>query len=118
MPRIEIEHFDRDEDRFETSTETFDRIAFAERAVALVRPPMTTVAICGGSRRVFVRAGRQWGKQPGARWAILGVPPNASRRAIAGAVLELLDGRAKAWALDVLMTELGGATSPLRRAAL
>src|SRR5690606_14142811 len=87
------------------SDETFDRLAFAERALALVRPPRTTVAICAGSRGVRLEAGRQWGAGKDDRWAILSVPANASRRAIATAVLGLAApaDRVKPWALDVLL---------------
>jgi len=121
-PRIEIESFDheRDEESSETSREVFDRMAFAQRAVELVKPPATRVAICEGVRRVDVVVGRQWGGGPTSRWAIVRIPHNASRRAIASAVLSLWDGcdsngAAQAWALDVLMTELGRAEAPLRR---
>src|SRR5689334_1908140 len=95
MPRIEMERVDveRAEDRSDSSSERFDRLAFAERAVALVRPPHTRVAICEGSRRVQVTSGRQWGANLDARWVILSVPRDASRRAIARAVLDLTDAR-------------------------
>jgi len=104
MPRIELERVEEIDESSQASTESFDRIAFAERALELVRPPGTTVAICPGARRVRVQAGRQWGAPIGQRWAVLSVPMNASRRAIANAVLELGDGTApRAWALDVLI---------------
>lgn len=91
MPRIVLEQAveDRDVVRDATSTEEFDRIAFAERALALVRPARTRIALCEGRRGVKVESGRRWGRGVGARWAILSVPPDASRRAIALAVLEL-----------------------------
>lgn len=103
MPRIEDERIEEVDDPNATSTESFDRIAFAERALALVRPRATQVAICQGSRRVRVEAGRQWGRGEDARWAILSIPADASRRAIANAVLGLVRGEAKPWALDVLV---------------
>ena len=104
MPRIELERFEEIDEQSQSSTESFDRVAFAERALALVRPPRTTVAICPGSRRVRVEAGRHWGAPLGDRWAVLSVPMNASRRAIASAVLELGDGTLpRPWALDVLI---------------
>jgi hypothetical protein len=115
MPRIEIERIERAEDLAESSTERFDRIAFANRAVGLVRPANTTVAVCEGSRQVQIMAGRQWGAAPDARWVILRVPPDASRQAITSAVLELHHGNARAWALDVLMAALGRAAAPARR---
>jgi len=107
MPRITIESFEEAEDEAARSGESFDRIAFAERAVSLVRPPRTTVAICEGARRVRIETGRQWGaKRADARWAVLSVPRDASRRAIAKAVLSLYGGgETKAFALDVLMAE-------------
>ncbi len=112
MPRIEIERIEEAEEASQTSTESFDRIAFARRALALVRPPSTTVAICAGARRVSVDSGRQWGGAPAERWAVLAIPPNASRRAIAAAVLELTGaGPARPWALDVL---IGGCESAYR----
>lgn len=104
MPRIELERLEEIDEPSQSSTESFDRMAFAERALALVRPPRTTVAVCPGSRRVRVEAGRQWGAPVGDRWAVLSVPMNASRRAIASAVLELGDGTLpRPWALDVLI---------------
>lgn len=104
MPRIELERLEEIDEQSQSSTESFDRMAFAERALALVRPPRTTVAVCPGSRRVRVEAGRQWGAPIGDRWAVLSVPMNASRRAIASAVLELGDGTLpRPWALDVLI---------------
>ncbi|MDB4933340.1 MAG: hypothetical protein JWP87_312 [Labilithrix sp.] len=108
MPRIELERIEEVDETAQSSTESFDRIAFAERALALVRPPRTTVAICPGLRRVRVQAGRQWGGAAGERWAVLSVPMNASRRAIASAVLELGDGTTpRPWALDVLIGCIG-----------
>ena len=106
MPRITIESFEQAEDLAERSGESFDRIAFAERAVALVRPPRTTVAICEGARRVRLETGRQWGaKRADARWAVLSVPRDASRQAIAKAVLGLYGGgEAKPFTLDLLMS--------------
>jgi hypothetical protein len=104
MPRIELERIEEIDESAQSSPERFDRIAFAERALALVRPPGTTVAICEGARGVRVQAGRQWGAPAGKRWAVLSVPANASRRAIANAILELGDGTVPGpWALDVLV---------------
>jgi hypothetical protein len=107
MPRIELERIERAEDADDVSSESFDRVAFAEAAVALVKPPRMRVAICGGARKVHVSSGRQWGAAPGMRWAMLAVPANASRRAIASAVLALHDGDSRPWALDVLVASAG-----------
>jgi hypothetical protein len=105
MPRIQLELIEEVDETAQSSTESFDRVAFAERAVALVRPPGTRVAICPGARRLRVQAGRQWGAAPGARWAVLSLPADASRKAIARAILELGDGSVpRPWALDVLIS--------------
>ena len=86
----------------ETSDEAFDRVAFAARALEIVRPVRTRVAICEGSFRVRVESGRRWGGPEGARWAIVSVPPRASRRAIVLAIAELA-GDAVPYAFDVLL---------------
>jgi hypothetical protein len=83
------------------SDERFDRGAFALRALALLRPARTTVAICEGAARMRVEHGPRWGR-PGETWAMLAIPRFASRRAIALAVAEI-SGAAPAWALDVLL---------------
>jgi hypothetical protein len=87
----------------ETSDERFDRTAFARRAVDLLEPKRTTVAICPGASRIRVESGRVWGR-PLERWALLAIPSHASRRAIVVAVAQLSDG-SRAYALDVLMDE-------------
>ena len=91
----------------EVSDERFDRAEFALRALELVRPRRTTVAICHDASRLRVESGPRWG-HPGEAWAVLRIPRQASRRAIALAIAEL-GGEARAWALDVL---LGAASEP------
>jgi hypothetical protein len=87
----------------ETSDERFDRAEFARRALDLVRPPQTTVAICAGASRMHVDSGRAWGRGARARWAVLAIPPRASRRAIALAVAELASAPGP-YVLDVLFS--------------
>ncbi|WP_394848160.1 hypothetical protein LZC95_11925 [Pendulispora brunnea] len=121
MPKLEIdfgdirEYTEQERALLETSDERFDRLAFAQRALDLVNPLRTRIAICvekaprssaasrGAGRlpRVTVQSGRAWGRGPGARWAILSIPAHASRRAIATAVSELA-GEPGPYALDVL----------------
>jgi len=91
----------------EVSDEHFDRAAFARQALELARPLRTTVAICEDATRMHVESGPQW-RRRGERWALLAIPRNASRRAIALAVAEL--SRApRAWALDLLVSMENGA---------
>jgi hypothetical protein len=87
----------------ETSTESFDRMAFAARAVALVKPANMRVAIAAGRSRVVVESGRLWGRPEGARWAMLCVPPRASHRAIAAAVAALAGPAPEPYVLDTLL---------------
>jgi hypothetical protein len=94
---------DREQVELEESDEAFDRMAFAQRALDLVRLRRTRVVLCEGHARVRVDHGRSWGKGAGARWAVLSVPRRASRRAIALAVAQLSEGPPGPWALDVLL---------------
>ncbi len=87
----------------ETSDEAFDRTAFALHALDLVNPGRWTIAICEGAAHMRVETGPIWG-QRNRRWALLAVPPKASKRAIALAVAEMTQCPA-AYALDVLMDE-------------
>jgi hypothetical protein len=93
MPVLDPSRWDpssREEERVpdETSTERFDRVAFANRALDLLRPKRTTIAVCEGTTRLRVEAGRMWGRGD-ERWAMVCVPKTASRRAIAFALVEL-----------------------------
>lgn len=90
----------------ESSTEAFDRMSFAREALDLVRPTKTTIALCEGVFRVRVEVGKQWGS-PGHRWAIVSVPPRASRRAIALAIAELAEADLRPYVLDVLLQDGG-----------
>ena len=99
---------DRELEGTETSGESFDRRAFAERALAVVKPANMRVAIAEGSSRVVVESGRLWGRSGDARWAMLCVPPTASRRAIAAAVASLAGQSCEPYALDVLLAEASG----------
>ena len=87
----------------ETSDERFDRLAFAERAIALLAPKRLRIALCQGIARIRVEVGKQWGAAVDTRWAIVSVPPRASRRAIALAVAGLGDGVPSPFVLDVLL---------------
>lgn len=94
----------------EVSLEPFDRLAFANRVLDLLHPRGMTIAVCESRHRLSVEAGRVWGKAP-QRWAIVSVPPTASRRAIALAMTELSDAPTDPYVLDVL---LGSETTPYR----
>ena len=97
---------DREDVLLETSDESFDRLAFAAHALSVLRPPRTAVALCRGIARVRVEQGREWNPLRAAshpRWAIMSVPPKASRRAIAIAVASLAGAAREPFALDALL---------------
>src|SRR5258708_38594078 len=89
--------------RLETSHEAFDRMSFARHALDLIAPDVARIALCEGIFRVRVEVGRAWGDPRGGRWAMISVPPRASRRAIALAMSELADANVRPYVLDVLL---------------
>jgi hypothetical protein len=110
MPTLDLSRLDASEEERvlleEGSRERFDRLAFALRAVETVRPPRMTVAVCTGKSKLRVEAGRLWGRGPEDTWAIVSVPPTASREAIAIAVSRLgLATGTGPYALDVLLAQ-------------
>jgi hypothetical protein len=110
MPTLDLSRLDASEEERvlleEGSRERFDRLAFALRAVEAVRPPRMTVAVCAARSKLRVEAGRLWGRGPKDAWAIVSVPPTASREAIAIAVSRLgLATGTGPYALDVLLAQ-------------
>ena len=85
-----------------TSQEEFDRIAFAMRALSLLRPPMT-VAVYPRARSLQVVRGRDLSRGDDATWAMLGVPLDASREHIALAVAELSGDEPGSLMVDLLV---------------
>jgi hypothetical protein len=70
-------------------SESFDRIAFALRALDWLQPPRVTVALYSRRRELRIETGRDLKSGYGASWAMVGIPPHASRRHIAHALAEL-----------------------------
>jgi len=105
MPTLHLSRLDASEEERvlveEASLERFDRVAFALEAVEAVRPSRMTVAVCEARTKLHVEAGRLWGGGPTQTWAIVRVPPTASRQAIALAVSRLV--APGPYALDVLL---------------
>ena len=86
----------------------FDRLAFALNALRLLRIPQTRVAVFP-SHRLSVASGRELGAAPGSRWAMVGIPSDASARSIVSALSEIIrteeesKGLLAAWAAAELM---------------
>lgn len=81
------------------SSERFDRIAYAMTLLRLLKPPMT-VAVYPGSH--FVRVERSRARTPTEPWAILGIPPHATRETIASAIAELTGQERASFLVDLL----------------
>lgn len=92
-------------DVWEDSDEVFDRLAFASLALERLKPRAGVVALCPARARLSVQSGHAWGRGPGAEWAVLHVPPRASRRAIALAVAGLARTPIDPWQLELLLSD-------------
>ncbi len=79
----------------------FDRLAFALLALRVLRPPMT-VAVFERRRSLSVERGRDLARGPDARWAMVGIPPDASREHIVVALAELAGADDVPFLVDLL----------------
>ncbi len=84
--------------------EDFDRLAFAMRALGVIRPHGMTVALYRRSSDLRVDQGRDLACD-GASWAMVGIPPHATRESIAVALAELAGLDGSAYIVDVLVAE-------------
>ena len=90
--------------RDQRSAAGFDRLAFAIRAIQLLRPQATDIAVYR-STHLQVLQGRDLSRGGEARWAIVGIPSNASAQAVALALLELTDLSQRPLALELTLAE-------------
>jgi hypothetical protein len=75
--------------RFELADdERFSRIRFALRVLDILNPDID-VTVYSALRHLHVHTGRDWSQGPDARWALVAIPPRASRYHIAFALAEL-----------------------------
>jgi hypothetical protein len=86
-----------------TTSERFDRLAFAMRALALLRPTATRVAVYPRRSAISVEQGRDLEHGFLSRWAMVGIPPDATREHIVLALAELSPVPAPAYLLDALL---------------
>jgi hypothetical protein len=85
--------------------EEFDRIAFAMRALRRLRPKRMTVAVYEAVSSLHVESGRDFKRGEGATWAMVGIPPHASREHIAYALAELAGVESVPYAVQMLLAE-------------
>ena len=95
-PRQELEYRDPTE---------FDRLAFAMRALRRLRPRRMKVAVYPAVSRLRVERGADHRRGEGATWAIVGIPPHASREHIAYALVELAGVAAVPYAVQMLLAD-------------
>jgi hypothetical protein len=84
------------------SSESFNRIAYAMELLQLLNPPLKVV-VFGNSRRVFVERGRGLGAE--GPWALLGVPPHATRESIVRVLAELSGLERAPFLIDLLSAQ-------------
>ena len=70
------------------SWQRFDRVAFALRALTLLIPTRTRIAVFR-SNTLQVTQGIDLGRGPDARWVMLGIPPDASAESIVLALTKI-----------------------------
>ncbi len=83
--------------------ERFDRIRYARRVLDALRPVHVDVTLCEGRRDLRIEKGRAWLRPPGFQWALVAIPPEATREEIALALLDLAGFPAGAIALETLL---------------
>ncbi len=88
--------------------EEFDRIAFALRVLRRLRPKRMKVAIYEAASSMHVESGRDFHRGEGATWAIVGIPPHASRAHIAYSLAVLAGVDEVPYAVQMLLAEVGG----------
>lgn len=96
-------HFVQEQRVFEPGdSEEFDRMEFALEVLRLLEIPRMTVALYPGKDRLSVSRGHDFARGPGATWAIVAVPPNASRMHIVYALAELAGVHDVPYVVDTL----------------
>jgi hypothetical protein len=83
----------------------FDRIAFAMRALRRLRPRKMKVAVYSAVAALRVESGDDHRRGEGATWAIVGIPPHASREHIAYALVELAGVASVPYAVQMLLAD-------------
>lgn len=92
-PRRRIEYHDK---------EAFDRIAFAMRALERLRPKRMRIAVYQSVSSLRIESSEDL-KREGYRYALVGIPPHASREHIAYALAELVGVASVPYAVQMLL---------------
>jgi hypothetical protein len=81
----------------------FDRLAFAMRALDILRPPKMKVVVYERVRELRIEQGIDHERGPDATWAMVGIPPHASREHIAYELAKLVGFAEQAWVTAILI---------------
>lgn len=84
--------------------ERFDRIRYAREVLDALSPVHVDVTLCEGYRDLRIEKGRAWLRPPGFQWALVAIPPEATREEIALALLDLSGFPSGAFALETLLS--------------
>jgi hypothetical protein len=84
--------------------ERFDRIRYALRVLDALRPVHVDVTLCAGYRDLRIERGHAWRRPPGYQWALVAIPPDATREEIALALLDLAGVTSSALAVESLLS--------------
>lgn len=100
--RIEVReiHYARD-------ARSFDRIAFAMRALRLLRPNHMTVAVYESITTLRIESMLDLRRRDGSTQATVGIPPDASREHIAYALAELAGKAEVPYVVELLLADRG-----------
>lgn len=90
--------------------EDFDRMAFAMRALHRLRPKRMKVAVYETVSALCVEQGHDFRRGEGATWALVGIPPRASREHIAYALAELAGVESVPYAVQMLLADARAAS--------
>ena len=94
--------------RFELADdERFSRIAFAMRVLDLLEPKNMQITLYSALRHLNIRRGRDWSAGPEASWALIAIPPKASRYHIAFALAELTGKAHHPYVVDLVAAATG-----------
>lgn len=83
----------------------FDRIAFAMRALRRLRTKQMRVVVYATMSTLQIEQGRDLRRGEGATFALVGIPPHASREHIAYALAELAGVASVPYAVQALLAD-------------
>ncbi len=86
----------------DNEADRFDRIKFAMRCLKIL-DPRVTVAVYEGRFDLEIERGRDWSRGPNASWAMVRIPPHASKEHIAIALASISGVEARPWVIDTLL---------------